>query len=77
MDYCLRMVETSLSLMREKSSSLNHPVLYHVVIIDMCGLSLQASSLLPLVRVVRSFLRLYEGPVCVSHREQGPSLILF
>ena len=71
-DYCLKMVETSLSLMRKKSEVLDHPVLYHVVIIDMSGLSLQASSLLPLVRMVRSFLRLYEGPVSVSHRAQGP-----
>ena len=66
------MVETSLSLMRKKSEDLDHPVLYHVVIIDMSGLSLQASSLLPLVRVVRSFLCIYEGPVSVSHRAQGP-----
>ena len=61
MDYCLRMVETSLSLMREKSSSLGHPVLYHVVIIDMAGLNLEISSLVPLVSFVRSFLSLYQG----------------
>ena len=41
LDYGLRMVETSLKLMREKSISLGHPVLYHVVIIDMFGLNLQ------------------------------------
>ena len=44
LDYCLRMVETSLKLMREKSASLGHPVLYHVVIIDMFGLNLQVRS---------------------------------
>ena len=41
LDYGLRMVETSLKLMREKSTSLGQPVLGHVVIIDMFGLNLQ------------------------------------
>ena len=45
LDYCLRMVETSLKLMREKSASLGHPVLYHVVIIDMFGLNLQVRTI--------------------------------
>jgi len=60
-DYTLRIVETSLALMRESSRKHGAPVYQHTFIFDMSGFTFKDATHTPTLEVVQQLITIYEG----------------